>query len=871
MQNDSIVVTAKLNVDASEALILRDLEKIQGDLEKNPLKINCVVSDATLKNIQAQINNIASNLNVNVGVITAQSIMSDNTARHIEQNVQAVQSSLNSIVDTVQNVQNRSNVRMNLQINAEAIDRFIQRLNVLGVEGINIDELRERLEKLNISIEKISPTFTKLQRNGTDVLTGISIKGKDAIGQMIDYTERWSAQVNKETNQVTTKFNNATTKVTQNFEEMRVAQEKIRKESETNQAALNKFLSLQGKYNVIQSKYGDNAELANQLQTIKQLIDSFNNSAPIEKQQESLIRIDNELKLIAVDIEKIQSKGTLIKSNLYPDISKVAAVGTDNSAQLESAKNQLNEYFKNIAQVEDSVTRIKRAVSDTTGELTKFYIQVEKEDKSVETLTYALNKQGTAYEFVSKAIREADNSTDFRRKGLDVQKAIKTEEVNKFITQLKEANLYTGELKTKADELNNSIAQIADTNAMNKFLDDFDIAKAKFAAMKEESRSHNNSLKDTEKYINDAIKALEKFNNASVTKRNASNTDVITQTGTNANLITQLQGLSQSLKDDSSATNLQRVRQVIDTLSGSIEKATTDSAALNQQLINMSADDRLSNHINNLINQMNKFANINPKVTKSLKQMRDGMTFADKWQQMVNMLQSGKLDSNAIQQLTNDFRNFKGEADSANLTTSRFFTSMQSQLRMVLQRWISLYAVIGYIRKMIDNIKELDTAMINLQRVTHETGEGYERFLANASDRAKELKTTTSALIEQSYQWAKLGYDMEDSLKLSEASTIFSRVADVGQEQALKNLVTAMKAYGIEAEDVMSIVDKLDKLNNEYAVSAAGLGDGLERAASAMAMTGNSIDQTLAMLTGAGEITQNLENTANGLRIVGLR
>jgi TP901 family phage tail tape measure protein len=172
---------------------------------------------------------------------------------------------------------------------------------------------------------------------------------------------------------------------------------------------------------------------------------------------------------------------------------------------------------------------------------------------------------------------------------------------------------------------------------------------------------------------------------------------------------------------------------------------------------------------------------------------------------------------------------------------------------------------------MIDNIKELDTAMINLQRVTHETGEGYERFLANASDRAKELKTTTSALIEQSYQWAKLGYDMEDSLKLSEASTIFSRVADVGQEQALKNLVTAMKAYGIEAEDVMSIVDKLDKLNNEYAVSAAGLGDGLERAASAMAMTGNSIDQTLAMLTGAGEITQNLENTANGLRIVGLR
>jgi hypothetical protein len=69
----------------------------------------------------------------------------------------------------------------------------------------------------------------------------------------------------------------------------------------------------------------------------------------------------------------------------------------------------------------------------------------------------------------------------------------------------------------------------------------------------------------------------------------------------------------------------------------------------------------------------------------------------------------------------------------------------------------------------------------------------------------------------------------------------------------------------------MGVVDKLDKLNNNFAVSASGLGQGLERSASAMAMTGNSIDQTLALLTGAGEITQNLENTGNALRVVALR
>jgi hypothetical protein len=38
-----------------------------------------------------------------------------------------------------------------------------------------------------------------------------------------------------------------------------------------------------------------------------------------------------------------------------------------------------------------------------------------------------------------------------------------------------------------------------------------------------------------------------------------------------------------------------------------------------------------------------------------------------------------------------------------------------------------------------------------------------------------------------------------------------------------------------------------------------------------MAMTGNSLEETLAMLTGAGEIVQNLENTGNALRVISLR
>ena len=388
----------------------------------------------------------------------------------------------------------------------------------------------------------------------------------------------------------------------------------------------------------------------------------------------------------------------------------------------------------------------------------------------------------------------------------------------------------------------------------------------------EQARQHNKELKDTESYINKTVVALEKFNNSTVAKNNASNPAVASQTGLNADLINQLRGLQESLANDKSPENIARIIARMNELGGSLKDATARSVELNQSLKDNDASAKFSAKLNNLKNQVDIFANTNRRATESLRLMRDGeTTFAQGFQNIRDALSSGNLDATDLQRLREQFQNFRGEADAAGLTVSRFFQSMQSQLRMVLQRWISLYAVIGYIRKMIDNVKELDNAMIDLRRVTNETDAGYQRFLEDANELARQMKTTTASLVEMSYQWSKLGFAMNEALELSKASTIFMRVADVGQDQALSNLVTSLKAFRLEASQTMDVVDKLDKLNNEYAVSAAGLGDGLERSASAMAMTGNSLEETLAMLTGAGEIVQNLENTGNALRVISLR
>lgn len=204
---------------------------------------------------------------------------------------------------------------------------------------------------------------------------------------------------------------------------------------------------------------------------------------------------DGEFLFDMNDIEYTEKKLEEIKEDVKEIVNAERSLpsvgaGVDTKSTLEDAKTVLNDFFEEN-KIDGEATRIKRAVEDTTGELKRFYVQVERGDKSIETLTYALNEQGDAYEYLGKTIREADNSTDFRRKGLDVQKQIQTENLAKFEAQVEKSGVATDSLKERIALLWDAISKIDDTNGMNAFLDDLDIAKASFQALNAEAKRDN--------------------------------------------------------------------------------------------------------------------------------------------------------------------------------------------------------------------------------------------------------------------------------------------------------------------------------------------------------------------------------------------
>lgn len=172
---------------------------------------------------------------------------------------------------------------------------------------------------------------------------------------------------------------------------------------------------------------------------------------------------------------------------------------------------------------------------------------------------------------------------------------------------------------------------------------------------------------------------------------------------------------------------------------------------------------------------------------------------------------------------------------------------------------------------MATEVMEIDKAMVDIKKVTDESDSRYSSYLDDFKTTAKELGRSISSYVEQTASWAKLGYSLGDAEELAKISSIYANVAEVDDDTAVSDIVTALKAYNIEAENAISVTDALNELGNDFATSAGELGQGLSNSASAMENAGTDLYKTLAMLTGGAEITQDASEFGNFLKTASMR
>lgn len=237
---------------------------------------------------------------------------------------------------------------------------------------------------------------------------------------------------------------------------------------------------------------------------------------------------------------------------------------------------------------------------------------------------------------------------------------------------------------------------------------------------------------------------------------------------------------------------------------------------------------------------------------------------------------SGSIDDVSIKQIRERISLLDSLTTELGYKGQTYSQRVKSKVNEISTYFVGISTIsmgINQVRQMVTNIISLDDAMTELRKVTEETDATYEKFLTSAAERAKNLGSTMSDVVIATSTFARMGYTLEESEKLGDAALIAQNVWDnVGSvEETANSIISMMKAFGIEAENAISVVNKLNAVSNSYSVVSGDIANALADAGSALQAAGNSYDESIALFSSTNEIIQDWSKTATALRTIAAR
>ena len=228
-----------------------------------------------------------------------------------------------------------------------------------------------------------------------------------------------------------------------------------------------------------------------------------------------------------------------------------------------------------------------------------------------------------------------------------------------------------------------------------------------------------------------------------------------------------------------------------------------------------------------------------------------------------------------VKELTNEFYEARTGTRAVKTGMEEFLSSVGSKFKEVgryLLSFGSFYRVWGEIQKGVTYVREIDSALTELKKVTDETDETYAQFLKTMSQTGAEVGATVKDLTNMAANWARLGYNIQEAGELAKSTAVLLNVSEFeSADEASEALISTIQAYGYAAEDSKHVVDVLNEKVNNLAISSDGLATALQDSASSLMAAGNNLEQSVAMVAAANKVLQDPNSVGAALRTISLR
>ena len=473
---------------------------------------------------------------------------------------------------------------------------------------------------------------------------------------------------------------------------------------------------------------------------------------------------------------------------------------------LNSQKKQSNELDKITSNADKQVNantleRINSLYNEYINNLkaqSKLNLDILSYPKESERTTEEQERVNVLQEELNNRVKEQANLIKRVNKALTEEHG-KTEEIDKILSKLSDNNLNLNDIGrttnindayTAATKINDALNKTSNTMSVLRSNGKGDIFGEAFSKAETDIESLNNSL------VNGNITLTQYNSKISEIKKNLS-----------------AQQNAIALIDPEDISNARSLEAVLN----SYMKAATNGKAENIQF-NQSAETLTG-------------------------------TFVNAQKRIQDVSVSIKTLSDATKVVNVEFKKARSPVSTFSKLIDEFNVKLRN-LATYLASFVGFYEIWGAIKQGFTYVKELDSALVEMKKVSDESTASLKEFQKASFDIADSVGSTGKEIQNSTADWLKLGYAMEDASELAKTTAIYKAVGDnMDISGATESMVSTLEGFQLEADQAMNIVDQFNEVSNNFAIDSKGIGDALQRSAASFNAANTGLSESIALIT----------------------
>ncbi len=264
---------------------------------------------------------------------------------------------------------------------------------------------------------------------------------------------------------------------------------------------------------------------------------------------------------------------------------------------------------------------------------------------------------------------------------------------------------------------------------------------------------------------------------------------------------------------------------------------------------------------------------INQSFASQLGSLGGGRTILDQWGQPLKTIQTEA--SKIGNEISNNFETASSAAQKHGQSVqdvakkySTFASEWQRRSSWFLSEQL-FRGTINAAKETVQSIAEVETAIMQIGRVMEDQAFNPKEFRDELLRTAREYGQEFDVASDVALRFAQASYSVKDTLDLTKTALLAVNSAELDAKNATESMIGIMAQWNLTANELPLVLDKINKVGDDFTVTSQDLVDGLLRSSGAAKVMGMSLEDTIATLTvmreASGRTGREVGNALNSI------